>query len=174
MEIRAARPADAAAVAELKVRAWRAAYAGMLPAERLAALDAAAEAEAWRGYLEAVPPEDRFWVAVEGGAVAGYARAGPCEDVDARPGLGEVHGLYVDPARIATGLGRALLEHAAADLAARGYDTLVVWHFVGNDRAAGFYERAGLRPDGTRRRSPHGVDEVRLRRPLGATGRPST
>jgi GNAT superfamily N-acetyltransferase len=172
VEIRAARPADAAAVAELKVRAWRAAYAGVLPAERLDALDAEAEADAWRLYLEAMPPEDRFWVAVDDGAVAGYARAGPCEDVDARPGLGEVHGLYLDPARVGTGLGRVLLEHAAADLAARGYDTLVVWHFVGNDRAARFYERAGLRPDGTRRRSPHGVDEVRLRRPLGATGRP--
>ncbi|HSC92707.1 MAG TPA: GNAT family N-acetyltransferase [Gaiellaceae bacterium] len=79
---------------------------------------------------------------------------------------GEVHGLYVDPDRIGTGLGHALLRHAADDLAARGCDTLVVWHFVGNDRAARFYARAGLRPDGTLRRSPHGADEVRLRRRL--------
>jgi GNAT superfamily N-acetyltransferase len=125
-----------------------------------------AEAEAWRERLEAPPAEERLWLAVDGDELVGYARTGPCVDVDATPELGEVNGLYAAPERIGTGVGRALLAHAAADLAARGYGTLVLWQFVGNDRAAVFYERAGLRPDGTRRRSPHGVDEVRLRRPL--------
>ena len=101
-----------------------------------------------------------------GAPVVGYARTGPCEDVDATPELGEVRGLYAAPERIGSGVGRALLAHAAADLAARGYRTLVLWQFVGNDRAAAFYEQADLRPDGMMRRSPHGVDEVRLRRPL--------
>jgi RimJ/RimL family protein N-acetyltransferase len=57
------------------------------------------------------------------------------------------------------------------DLAARGYEAVVLWHFVGNDRAARFYERAGLSPDGARRRSRHGADEVRLRRPLDGRDR---
>ena len=166
MQIRAATPADAEAIAALKIRAWRAAYAGILPAERLDALDVDAEAEAWGEHLEAPPVEERLWLAVDGDELVGYARTGPCEDVDATPELGEVHGLYAAPERIGTGVGRALLAHAAADLAARGYRALVLWQFVGNDRAAAFYERAGLRPDGTSRRSPHGVDEVRLRRPL--------
>ena len=166
MQIRVATPDDAGAIAALKVRAWRAAYAGILPPERLDTLEVDAEAEAWREHVEAPPAEERLWLAVDGDDLVGYARTGPCEDVDATPELGEVHGLYAAPERIGTGVGRALLDHAAADLAARGYRTLVLWQFVGNERAAAFYERAGLRPDGTRRRSPHGVDEVRLRRAL--------
>ena len=166
MEIRRARPDDAAALGALKVRAWRAAYDGLLPAARLAALDPAVEADVWRERLEAQPTEERLWLAVDDDEVVGYARTGPCEDVDATPDLGEVRGLYATPDRIGTGVGRALLEHAARDLAGRGFATLVLWRFVGNDRAAAFYERAGLVPDGTMRRSPHGVDEVRLRRPL--------
>ncbi len=166
MQIRPATPQDAAAIAALKVRAWRAAYAEILPPERLDALDVDAEAEAWREHLEEPPAEERLWLAVDGADLVGYARSGPCEDVDATPELGEVHGLYAAPERIGTGVGRALLTHAAADLAARGYRTLVLWVFVGNDRAAAFYERAGFWPDGTRRRSPHGIDEVRLGRAL--------
>jgi ribosomal protein S18 acetylase RimI-like enzyme len=166
MVIRLATPEDADAIAALKVRAWRVAYAGILPAERLEALDVDAEAATWRERLESPSHDERLWLAVDGEQLVGYARTGPCEDVDATPELGEVHGLYAAPDRIGTGIGRRLLAHAAADLAARGFRTLVLWQFVGNDRAAVFYERAGLRPDGTRRRSPHGVDEVRLRRPL--------
>ena len=93
---------------------------GILPAERLDALDVDAEAEAWRERLEAPPAEERLWLAVDGDELVGYARTGPCEDVDATPELGEVHGLYAAPERIGTGVGRALLAHAAADLAARG------------------------------------------------------
>jgi GNAT superfamily N-acetyltransferase len=170
VEIRLAEVRDAEAVAALKVRAWRAAYRGLLSDDLLDGLDAAVEADAWRARLAAPPAEERLWLAVERDDLVGYARSGPCEDVDATPELAEVHGLYVAPERIGTGVGRALLEHAAADLAARGYRALVLWHFVGNDRASRFYGRAGLRPDGTIRRSPVGVDELRLRRRLDGRG----
>ena len=58
-------------------------------------------------------------------------------------GAGEVHGLYVDPDRIGTGLGRRLFAHAVSDLVER-HDPIVVWHFAGNGRAARFYDAAGF------------------------------
>ena len=149
MVFREAVPGDADAIARLKVGAWRAAYD-----ERLTAgLDGRIEAAEWRAYLEERPGEDRLWVAEDGGALLGYARTSP----------GEVRGLYVDPDRIGTGLGHALFRYAVDDLRLRGSRSVVVWHFVGNDRAARFYAREGMRFDDGRRPSDFGVDEVRWR-----------
>ena len=64
-------------------------------------------------------------------AVAGFCRAGPARDPDLRPEAGEIYGLYVDPERIGTGLGRALLAHAVEDLRARGFAEIAVWMLEG-------------------------------------------
>ena len=165
MPVRTALPADAEAIADLKVRSWRAAYAELLPAELLDELDPAEEAAAWRDYIEAKPEDDRLWLAVDD-HVCGFARTGPSPYPDLPQGSAEVHGLYVDPERIGTGLGRLLLEHALADFAARGFGVATLWHFVGNERAARFYEAAGFVADGAIRSSDFGVDEIRLRRGL--------
>lgn len=163
--MRAAVPGDADAIGALATRAWRAAYADVLASEVLASLDPAEQAGEWRDYLVHLPPGDRVWVIEDAGAVVGFARTGPCPDTDAPAGSGEVHGLYVDPVRIGTGLGRVLFAHAVADLARR-HASVVVWHFAGNDRAARFYDRAGFLPDGARRRSELGADELRRRRTI--------
>ncbi len=160
--VRTAGAADAAAIGALACRAWRAAYAGVLPEDVLADLDPDEQARDWGAYLAELPPGDRVWVIDAEGSLAGFARTGPSGDADAPAEAGEVHGLYVEPARIGTGLGRSLFSHAIADLAGR-HDTVVLWHFADNDRAARFYERAGLRLDGARRASDFGPDEVRRR-----------
>jgi len=147
----------------VKIAAWRSAYDSLLPACVLDALDPLVEEPQWRAYLEELSPEDRLWVAEDGAGVAGFARTGPAAYPDLPESAAEVHGLYLDPGRIGTGCGRALFGHATADLAVRGFAPVVLWHFVGNDRAARFYERAGFRLDGAIRASGFGVDEVRRR-----------
>ncbi|HEX3807913.1 MAG TPA: GNAT family N-acetyltransferase [Gaiellaceae bacterium] len=149
--LRLAAPADAGAIAAVKIASWRWAYAGLLPHVLLEALDPATEEAEWRTYLEEMPPDDRLWVALHRGIIKGFARTGP----------GEVHGLYVAPDCLRAGLGRRLFTQAVADLTERGFAPVVLWHFVGNDRAAAFYERAGFPLDGVTRRSDFGVDEVR-------------
>ena len=162
--VRPALPADASAIGALAARAWRAAYAGLLGADVLARLDPEEQAEEWRGYLADLPGPARVWVIDVAGTVRGFARTGPSPDTDLSPGAGEVHGLYLDPDVIGTGLGRPLYAHAVSDLAERGHNPIVVWHFDGNHRAARFYERAGFALDGGRRPSDFGVPEVRRRR----------
>ena len=148
-------------MAALKIRAWRAAYGGVLPARVLKALDPMEERGAWAGYLAEIPAEDRLWLAADDGVLVGYIRTGPSPDEDVPPGTGEIHGLYVEPARIGTGLGSRLLRQALDDLEERGYVRVVLWHFAGNEVAARFYNRAGIPPDGARRPNELGADEVR-------------
>jgi GNAT superfamily N-acetyltransferase len=81
--------------------------------------------------------------------------------------LGEVYSLYVDPARYAGGVGRALMAAARRRLHEDGFEAAVLWVLRGNERAARFYEREGWRPDGaTRWEEPYGirskVDRFRL------------
>ena len=100
------------------------------------------------------------------GAVCGFARTGAGVDPDLPPGAGEVHGLYLDPDRIGASLGWRPYGHAVSDLAQRGHNPIVVWHFAANDVAARFYERAGFALDGATRPSDFGIPEMRRRRPL--------
>jgi GNAT superfamily N-acetyltransferase len=162
--VRPARPADARAIGTLATRAWRAAYAGLLAPDVLHTLDPAEQTGEWHAYLIDLPPSDRVWVIGAGAAVWGFARTGPCPDDDVAAGTGEVHGLYVDPDRIGTGLGRRLFGDAVTDLAAR-HSPVVVWHFAANGSAARFYERAGFTLDGARRQSQFGIPELRRRGP---------
>jgi GNAT superfamily N-acetyltransferase len=163
--VQAATVADAGAIGALAGRAWRAAYTGLLAPDVLASMDPAELRATWRYYLAELPAPDRVWVIEDTGVVCGFARTGPCPDSDVGTRAGEVYGLYVDPDRIGTGLGRELFGHAADDLTDRGRRPLVVWHFAANDRAGRFYERAGFAADGATRASEFGVPEIRRRRP---------
>src|SRR3954469_19768443 len=133
--VRAAGPDDARAVAGLAARAWRAAYADVLTPDVLGSMDpveGAADrhadpsdpppagrvwvlrAAAWPARRRAPPRADRMWVIGPADDVWGFARTGPCTDADAPAGAGEVHGLYLEPTRIGTGLGRGVFGHRVA------------------------------------------------------------
>jgi GNAT superfamily N-acetyltransferase len=161
--LRAATAADGPAIGAIKMDTWRHAYAGVLPAPVLDGLDAAQESADWGAYAHDTPAEHRLIVAVRGREVIGYGRSEPCPDADLA-GAGEVAGLYVQPSAQSTGAGRVMLAWLVDDLAARTFDPIVLWHFVGNERAAAVYAAAGFEPDGARRPVPGlDVDEVRLR-----------
>jgi GNAT superfamily N-acetyltransferase len=151
-EIRPLAEADIDPVAELHVRAWRAGYAGIVPAAVLDALDPAAFAAARRD--RPVPPGALTLVAVEDSTIVGFASHGPYrvqqrpEEFD--PEAAELYAVYVDPDRWGAGTGRALLAEVTRALRVVGCPELRLWVFEANDRARRFYERAGMAPDGTR------------------------
>lgn len=167
LTLRDARPEDAAEVAGVHVRSWQAAYRGLLPDGYLDGLRA--EDRAARYTFHLIGPDDpATTVALEAGVILGFVTTGPARG-EAHT-VGEVHAIYLDPSAWGRGLGRALMTHALARLARRGWTEAVLWVLAGNDRAERFYRAGGWRPDGGRREEEVWgvrVDEVRYRLPLG-------
>ena len=156
MVIRPALPADALAVAHVHVRAWQVGYQGLLPAGYLDGLRA--EDRAAR-YTFGAPSGPATSVAVEGDAILGFATIN--DD--------ELSALHVDPDAWSRGIGRALIAHARAGLAARGVSRAWLWLLAGNVRAQRFYERDGWIASGETRSDVvwgAAVNEVRYVREL--------
>ncbi len=94
-DIRDARIEDADAIGRVHVRAWRAAYRGILSDVYLATLDERVRADGWRA-LRVTPLDQtkKFVVATQHGRVVGFAFVGPDRDELA---IGE---LYAQSARV--------------------------------------------------------------------------
>jgi ribosomal protein S18 acetylase RimI-like enzyme len=169
MEIRRATEDDVSDIARIHVEAWRWAYKGQLPDDFLQSLSIERRTEGWRQEISDPESESRVWVTIESGRVVGFASTAPSRDEDTDDRTAELLTLYLEPQRVGTGLGRALLVHAVEDLQRRGYERASLWVLTSNERARRFYERNGWHPDGrTKADEVRGVqlNEVRYRRSL--------
>ena len=161
VELRRATVADLPAIAEIRVRSWQRAYAGMIPAEYLAALSPRTELiRRYRTFYAADRTMDEY-VAVLAGAVVGWAAvgpyrgSGPADPTDpTERRAGEVGAIYLHPDHWSRGIGEALMWHVLAALAALGRDPVLLWVLAENTRARRFYERIGFRPDGATQEYP--------------------
>jgi GNAT superfamily N-acetyltransferase len=164
VSVRPAGPADAAAVAQVQLATWSAAYADVLPAEALA-LDPAQVAQAWELALAAPPSAyHRVLVAVDGDEVVGLASCEPAPDDDLEAAAGELSALLVEPRWGRRGHGSRLLA-AAVDLwRADGVEQAVTWVFESDQVVASFLESAGWGPDTAGRTLEAGGRAVRQRR----------
>lgn len=150
LSVRPGRLADQRAVAALRVVTWRSAYAGIVPAAYLAAMDPVALGERRVARYAVRPPSDVDFVAERGGELVGFAHGGRYRDDDGpADGAGEVYALYVTPAAQGTGAGTALLEATTAALRGAGLDPVLLWVLADNHRARRFYESHGFAADGT-------------------------
>jgi GNAT superfamily N-acetyltransferase len=171
IEIRHASPDDAAAMADLNVRAWREAFAGALHPEVLEAQDPGRLRRWWEEALPSTEPAFTG-VAIEDGRVVGFVHAGPPRDADLDPGrFHEIWGLYVDPGRARRGIGSALLAWAVAAIEAGPWEAATLWTLRDVAATRCFYEAMGWRADGAekvqRSASGHPLPQVRYRRPAG-------
>lgn len=145
MTPRRAAPDEAAAVADLYLRARHSAVPAIPPLVH-------ADEDVRRWFAEVVLPQREVWVVEE----AGELRALLVLDA------GWLDQLYVDPARTGEGLGAGLVDLAKQQRP----DGLELWAFQGNRRAIAFYERHGFhevaRTDGD---NEEGAPDVRLRWP---------
>ncbi|MFJ4841184.1 GNAT family N-acetyltransferase [Streptomyces sp. NPDC088746] len=160
---------DCAAVADIRVRGWRRAYAGLIPQAYLDAMDVGEDAERRRAYLMAEGGPVNLVAEAPDTTLTGWACYGPRRDESARPGSAELYALYVHPDRIGTGTGRALLTEVIARARAEGFDGMSLWVLKDNTRARRFYEQARFRPDGAEETFEAGdamVPEVRYVRTL--------
>jgi ribosomal protein S18 acetylase RimI-like enzyme len=90
-------------------------------------------------------------VAVVDGAVAGYVRLGPTTPLAASAHVLMVTGISVDPERRRLGVGRALIDAAAAEASARGARRLTLRVLGSNTGARRLYESAGFVVEGVQR-----------------------
>ena len=147
--MRVATGADALAVADVHIRAWRVAYAGLLPAHELDALDPRERAQRY-DFDNRSPGAARTFVALRDDRIAGFATCG-CEDGTPGATRGELRALYIDPDRWREGLGLRLLHRAEAHLRELGFEEAVLWVLIGDERAERFYAAHGWRADAERR-----------------------
>jgi len=169
MWIRRATADDAAAIAVVHVRAWQAAYRGLLPQDHLDSLDPQRRAKMWAGILAAQDrPRAATVVATSGPDIVGFAGACPSRDDDADPlTVGEIPAIYLLATHWGTGLGRLLMRTALILLREGGYREATLWVLDTNERAQRFYRVGGWRPDGAvKQDTSHGIalNEVRYRR----------
>jgi GNAT superfamily N-acetyltransferase len=122
------------------VRSWQAAYAHVVPAERLAELSVERRARQWRDW----PP----LLAESGDVIVGFVSVGASRDADAD---GELFAIYVDPDYWGSGVGRKLIAAGEERLRELGHVEAILWVLADNARARRFYERSGWQHDGTTR-----------------------
>lgn len=136
-----AGPGDAAALAEVHVRAWRETYAGLLPAAYLARMNAAVHATRWRRQLSRTRPGDVVLAAEGPEGLVAYCAGAVLSSSSIHEA--EIFTLYVLKSAQGLGLGRRLLSTAARVLEAEAARSLRLWVLSGNVRAREFYLHLG-------------------------------
>jgi L-amino acid N-acyltransferase YncA len=158
MEIRRATREDAAAIADVHVRTWQAAYEHVFGADRLAEIDASRRRAGWERSLAAGA---HAFVAEEEGYVVAFASIGASRE---SAGVGELFAIYALPEAWGSRAGSALMSAAVEALRELGYREAVLWVLEDNPRARRFYEREGWALDGARREGEHlGVPTAEVR-----------
>ena len=166
VSVRVAWADDASAIAGVQVRAWRAEYADLLPAEVLAAMDPDDFATAWQASL--TRPQDarnRVLVALERNTVRGFAVTAPASDPDSdQVADGEIVELTVEPGQTRHGHGSRLVQACAETLKADRFTRALVWLNSTDDARRAFLTEAGFAPDGAHRELDlHGDGSVRVK-----------
>lgn len=140
---RKAVPDDAEAVGSVHFRAWIETYTGLINEEYLSKLSAERSA----GIFRRTACKDLV-VAVADGEIVGYCAYSASRDADAE-NCGEIQGIYVLNAYQRMGIGGELLKLTQDALRANGYTSMSLWVLDSNVNAIAFYERSGLKFDGT-------------------------
>ena len=163
---------DASAIATIHVRAWLAAFRGLLPDYVLDEISDEHATGLWADLIAG--GLHGFTLVAEDDAVTGFCSVStPSRDDDATPRTAEIGTLYVDPDRWRSGAGRALLERAL-DTLGTDWDEVTLWVLRDNTDARAFYERFGFAPDGAQKRfRPDRPVQIRMRRSVARASHPS-
>lgn len=140
--IRLATPADAQAIAEVRVNAWRATYRGMIPDAYLDAMKVEDSAALWGKVLAAAPNTTSTFVAEIDGRVVGFASG--IMKPEAKLGFDcELTGIYLVRETQRAGIGRRLIAAVAAAQRSHGATAMIAWVIAANKAARAFYEQLG-------------------------------
>jgi len=156
IRFRRATSADADALGDVHVAAWREAYTGLIPDEVLRRLDPRQRAAMWR---DALAKDAVVHLAEQGNTIVGFGAGGPQRD-PTLPQAGEIHAVYVLQSAQRQGVGRSLMAALARDLLAQGSCSAALWVMEGNTPARRFYQRLGGREIVRREQQREGFSAV--------------
>jgi ribosomal protein S18 acetylase RimI-like enzyme len=146
LNVRSARPEDAADLARIYIESWQDTYPGIVSSSLLGAMSFKGHVQRWQNMIR------------RGGTVlvaedARHGAIGLCSLGAARDrGVGfegEIYTLYVDPGFLGRGTGSALMAGAFAAFKARNLRSCLIWAHAKNN-ACYFYEAMGGRRVATR------------------------
>ena len=148
VRVRAATAEDVSVISEINVRGWQAAFRGLFPDAFLDTLNPRDRDSAFAERVTAGPPHHTA-LAVDGDETVGFVGLEPPGGDDPDPiRVHEIWGLYVEPKRFGTGVGRILLDHALDHLQAGNWEYAILWTLRDAERTCRFYEAAGWYRDG--------------------------
>jgi ribosomal protein S18 acetylase RimI-like enzyme len=136
---------DTAALAEVHVQTWRAAYEHVFGAERLAAIDVAGRERIARRFVEG--DQFDYFLAEDAEGICGFVATGPADAEDET--RRELYAIYVLPRAWGSPAATRLMSAALEAARARGEKAVILWVLEDNPRARRFYEREGWREEGT-------------------------
>jgi ribosomal protein S18 acetylase RimI-like enzyme len=150
LSVRTARPEDAADLARIYIESWQDTYAGIFPHAVLAAMSHKSHAARWLTAIKGTERSQGMVLVAQDAAhgVIGFASLGAARD-KAIGFDGEVYTLYVDPAFLGQGAGRALLDGAFNLFKEKSLRSCIIWAHAKNN-ACFFYEALGGRRVATR------------------------
>lgn len=144
--LRQAALEDASAIAAVHVDTWRVAYRNLVPEDFLAGLSVEGRRRMWESVLSS--GSATVLVAESGGRVVGFCAVGEhVDEAERAPGVLELWTLYVEASHWSTGIGRDLWLAAETKLLTQPVERVTLWVLDGNERAIGFYRRAGFELD---------------------------
>lgn len=135
---------DAAEIGRIHVEATHSAYSGIYTDEYLAALSADERACRWtqegKGHLAGNDPTVAVFVAFCDSKMVGFADIGSAdESVSSK--CAELYAIYLDPAHIGKGIGKALFRTCVEYAKDHGFKAMTAQVLSRNSLARAFYER---------------------------------
>lgn len=142
IHIRRAESGDEACLAHVQTESWKAAFAGIVPAELLAQCTSIERAEKIYARLLTEQQGNGYILELDGKphCVAWWDAARE-EDM---PGAAELRCIHSLPENWRRGCGSRMMERVLADVKAAGYTKILLWVFTDNVRAIRFYEAQGF------------------------------
>lgn len=145
MIIRSAKAEDVASIAKCHIQSWQETYPGIMPQEKLEAMNITASMRNWQHALE---HGQIFLLAEVSGTICGFASGGEnrsnqgCETGIGDSCSAELGALYLIQRFQKMGIGRALFESFCREALALGHRSMVVWVAQENESCR-FYAHMG-------------------------------
>lgn len=142
IRLRVATPADAMAIAVVRISSWRTTYRGVIPDSYLDAMEVEESSALWRRVLTAASATTSVFVAEQQGAVVGFA-AGKMLDEEKFGLNAELAAIYLQPAVQRRGIGHSLVRLVIDAQREQGAHGMIAWVLSRNKVARQFYEKLG-------------------------------